>query len=57
MENKTNIPPYEIMSSFVIIQRKFHTKLVYNEPNQKNLCIHIFNFRKPLIKLLYLKKH
>lgn len=36
-KNKTDISPYEIMSSSVIIQRKFCTKLVCNGPNQKNL--------------------
>lgn len=29
---KQNILPYQIMSSSVIIHRKFHTKFVYNKP-------------------------
>lgn len=30
------------MSSFITVQRKFYTKLVYNEANQNNLMYQFF---------------
>lgn len=44
------------MSSFVNIQRKFHRKLVHNEPNQNNLTYQFFSTLEKLVKLAKFKK-